>query len=106
MPLACFAVMSLALALGGCVIQFGTSNGADLILGFSTAQGDKLDFGGQTYTVSDDGNNGTLFDVRSRGLMVHSSCRFGRMRYGPGTARERPHDRGDPSTLSSIVRRS
>ena len=40
---------------------------------------------------------------RSRSLIVHSSRRLGGKHYGPGTAQERPHERG--VTLSSKLRR-
>jgi len=36
--------------------------------------------------------------VWSRHLMVHHPCKSGRMRYGPDFTRERPHDRGSPSS--------
>src|SRR4051794_39141425 len=45
-------------------------------------------------------------DVWSRGLMVHSSHRTGRRRYGPSSAWERPHDSGgasrDPAESSEL----
>jgi AraC-like DNA-binding protein len=40
----------------------------------------------------------SALDVWSRGLMVHYPCRHGRMRYGTGSSRERPHDGGSPSS--------
>jgi Ca2+-binding RTX toxin-like protein len=48
---------------------FNLNNGRDLILGFSGAEGDKLDFGGQTYTAVDDGNGGTLFTLSGGGTV-------------------------------------
>ena len=36
--------------------------------------------------------------VWSRSLMVHYPCRNGRMLYGTDFTRERPHDRGSPSS--------
>src|SRR4051812_15330597 len=40
----------------------------------------------------------TVLDVWSRALMVHSSRWNGRMRYGPSSPWERPHDGGGPSS--------
>ena len=45
------------------------TNGRDLILGFSAEEGDRLDFAGQTYTASDDGNGGTLFTLSGGGTV-------------------------------------
>jgi Ca2+-binding RTX toxin-like protein len=56
--------------IGADTYQFGANSGRDLVLGFSTAQGDKLDFGGQTYTVSDDGNGGTLLTLSGGGTVA------------------------------------
>src|SRR4051795_4217784 len=41
---------------------------------------------------------GAALHVWSRALMVHSSHRNGRMRYGPSSSWERPHDGGSASS--------
>jgi Ca2+-binding RTX toxin-like protein len=55
--------------IGADTYQFGANSGRDLVLGFSTGEGDKLDFGGQTFTTSDDGNGGTLFTLSGGGTV-------------------------------------
>lgn len=46
---------------------YGINSGNDLILGFSQTEGDKIDFAGQTYTMGDDGNGGTLLTLSGGG---------------------------------------
>jgi Ca2+-binding RTX toxin-like protein len=58
---------TLAGGIGADIYRFGGNSGADLILGFSSSEGDKLDFGGQTFTFSDDGNGGTRFTLSGGG---------------------------------------
>jgi Ca2+-binding RTX toxin-like protein len=55
--------------LGADRYVFGANSGADLILGFSQAEGDKLNFGGQSYTATDDGQGGTLFTLSGGGTV-------------------------------------
>src|SRR3954469_8749036 len=56
-----------------------------------------LDARGSPATIPNLTANDPL-DVWSRALMVHSSRWNGRMRYGPSSAWERPHDGGGPSS--------
>ncbi len=42
--------------------------------------------------------NNQRLGVRSRGLMVQSFLRIGRIRYGPSSSRQRHDDRGGPSS--------
>ena len=55
--------------LGADTFAFGLSSGADVINGFSSAEGDWLSFGGQTYTFSDDGRGGALFTLSGGGTV-------------------------------------
>jgi Ca2+-binding RTX toxin-like protein len=48
---------------------FGAGSGADLIIGFSATQGDKLDVQGQTYASADDGQGGTLLTLSGGGTV-------------------------------------
>ena len=55
--------------LGADRYVFGLNSGGDLILGFNQAEGDRLDFRGQSYSFGDDGRGGTLFRLSGGGLV-------------------------------------
>lgn len=60
---------TLAGGVGADVYVFGANSGQDLILGFSQADGDKLSLGGQSYTLADDGQGGTLLTLSGGGTI-------------------------------------
>ena len=55
--------------LGADRYLFGAGSGADLILGFSQGQGDRLDFAGQTYTLGSAGNGDALLSLSGGGTV-------------------------------------
>jgi len=65
--------------LGADRYVFGQESGADLILGFNQSQGDRLDFGGQTFTQADDGRGGTLFTLSGGGTVQLSGVQPGQV---------------------------
>ncbi|MGU3537709.1 calcium-binding protein [Methylobacterium sp. A54F] len=55
--------------LGADRFVFGANSGADLILGFSQAQGDRLVLGGQTYTLGSAANGDALLTLSGGGTV-------------------------------------
>ncbi|GJE61183.1 calcium-binding protein [Methylobacterium trifolii] len=53
--------------LGADRYVFGQNSGIDLVLGFSQAQGDRLDLSGQTYTLAGAGNGDALLTLSGGG---------------------------------------
>ncbi|WP_373875419.1 hypothetical protein, partial [Methylobacterium trifolii] len=55
--------------LGADRYLFGRNSGVDLVLGFSQAQGDRLDFSGQTYALGSAANGDALFTLSGGGTV-------------------------------------
>jgi Ca2+-binding RTX toxin-like protein len=54
---------------GADLYVFGPNSGHDLIVGFSQAGGDRLSLGGQSYTMADDAQGGTLLVLSGGGTV-------------------------------------
>ncbi|GJE61386.1 calcium-binding protein [Methylobacterium trifolii] len=68
--------------LGADRYVFGQNSGADLVLGFSQAQGDRLDLSGQTYTLASAGNGDALLTLSGGGTVQLAGVQAGSVSAG------------------------
>jgi Ca2+-binding RTX toxin-like protein len=51
-------------------IVFGTNSGMDIVNGFSSNEGDRLDLQGQTYILTQDANNNAVLTLSGGGMVT------------------------------------